>query len=122
MSSQRQAQLRLRRHRRVRKKVTGTADRPRLAVFRSNRHMVAQVIDDESGRTLAAASSVEKDLRSVNAGNTGNKAGAAAVGRLVAERSKAAGVSRVVFDRGGFRYHGRVAALAYAARDAGLEF
>ena len=125
MSTERQAQLRVRRHRRVRKRVTGTADRPRLAVFRSNRHMVAQVIDDESGRTLAAASSVEKELRSVNAGNTGNtgnKEGAAAVGRLVAERAKAAGVSRVVFDRGGFRYHGRVAALADAARDAGLRF
>ncbi len=119
MSRQRQAQLRMRRHRRVRKKVAGTAQRPRLAVYRSNRHVVAQVIDDETGRTLAAASSVEKDLRS---GDTGNKTGAAAVGRLVAERARAAGVSHVVFDRGGFRYHGRVAALADAARDAGLEF
>ncbi len=122
MTGQRQAQLRARRHRRVRKKVTGTAERPRLAVFRSNRHVVAQVIDDEAGRTLAAASSMEKELRSANAVNTGNKAGATAVGRLVAERAKAAGVSRVVFDRGGFRYHGRVAALADAARDAGLQF
>ncbi len=122
MTRQREAQLRIRRHRRVRKKVTGTSERPRLAVFRSNRHMVAQVIDDETGRTLAAASSVEKELRSANAGNTGNKAGATAVGRLVGERAKAAGVSRVVFDRGGFRYHGRVAALADAAREAGLEF
>jgi len=103
----------------VRKKVTGTGERPRLAVYRSNRHMVAQVIDDQTGRTVAAASSVEKDLRSAD---TGNKAGAAAVGRLVAERAKVAGVSRVVFDRGGFRYHGRVAALADAARQAGLEF
>ena len=119
MSRQRQAQLRTRRHRRVRKKVTGTAERPRLAVYRSNRHVVAQVIDDDTGRTLAAASSVEKELRS---GDTGNKTGAATVGRLVAERAQAAGVSRVVFDRGGFRYHGRVAALADAARDAGLEF
>jgi len=125
MTRQREAQLRIRRHRRVRKKVTGTAGRPRLAVFRSNRHVVAQVIDDETGRTLAAASSMEKDLRSANDGNTGNsgnKAGATVVGRLVAERAKAAGVSRVVFDRGGFRYHGRVAALADAAREAGLEF
>ena len=119
MTRQREAQLRIRRHRRVRKKVAGTAERPRLSVFRSNRHVVAQVIDDETGRTLAAASSVEKDLRSCNGGN---KTGAEAVGRLVAERAKAAGVSQVVFDRGGFRYHGRVAALADAARQAGLEF
>jgi large subunit ribosomal protein L18 len=107
-----------RRHRRVRKKVAGTAERPRLAVYRSNRHISAQVIDDRSGRTLAAASSVEKDLRS---GSTGNKASASGVGRLVAERAKAAGISRVVFDRGGFLYHGRVAAVADAAREAGLE-
>ena len=119
MGGQREAQLRLRRHRRVRKKVTGTAERPRLAVYRSNRHVVAQLIDDETGRTVAAASSVEKELRDAD---TGNKTGAANVGRLVAERAKAAGVSRVVFDRGGFRYHGRVAALADAARQAGLEF
>jgi large subunit ribosomal protein L18 len=119
MSGQRDAQLRMRRHRRVRKKVTGTGERPRLAVYRSNRHVVAQVIDDETGRTVAAASSVEKELRDAN---TGNKTGATAVGRLVAERAKAVGVSRVVFDRGGFRYHGRVAALADAARQAGLEF
>ena len=119
MTRQRESQLRIKRHRRVRKKVTGTGARPRLAVFRSTRHVVAQVIDDEMGRTLAAASSVEKELRSANAGN---KAGASTVGRLVAERAKAAGVSKVVFDRGGFRYHGRVAALADAAREAGLEF
>jgi large subunit ribosomal protein L18 len=111
---------RKRRHVRVRKYVRGTAERPRLAVFRSNRHVVAQVIDDGSGRTLAAASSLEADVR--GAGGTGNAAAAATVGRLVAERAKAAGVERVVFDRGGFRYHGRVAALADAARDAGLEF
>ena len=110
---------RLRRHRRVRKKVVGTAERPRLAVFRSNRHMTAQVIDDRSGRTLAAASTVEASLRS---GATGNKDAAAAVGRLVAERAVAAGVTRVVFDRGGFIYHGRVAALADGARSGGLEF
>lgn len=122
MGGQREARLRKRRHHRVRKKVTGTAERPRLAVYRSNRHVVAQVIDDEAGRTLAAASSVEKDLRSANTGNTGNKVGAAAVGRIVAERARAAGVERVVFDRGGFRYHGRVAALADAAREGGLEF
>jgi large subunit ribosomal protein L18 len=113
------AGLRARRHARVRRKVAGTAERPRLAVFRSNKHMVAQVIDDATGRTLAAASTVEADLRSTP---TGNKSAAAAVGRLVAERAKAAGVTAVVFDRGGFIYHGRVASLADAAREAGLEF
>ncbi len=112
-------ELRKRRHRRVRKTVAGAPDRPRLSVFRSNRHIVAQVIDDQSGRTIAAASSVEKDLRS---GPTGNKSTAAAVGRTLAERARAAGVSRVVFDRGGFLYHGRIAAVADAARDGGLEF
>jgi large subunit ribosomal protein L18 len=111
--------LRSRRHHRVRKKVAGTSARPRLAVFRSNKHIVAQVIDVATGRTLAAASTSEKDLRS---GATGNKDAAKSVGRLVGERAKAAGVTTVVFDRGGFRYHGRVAALADAAREAGLEF
>jgi large subunit ribosomal protein L18 len=110
---------RLRRHRRVRKKVRGTAERPRLAVFRSNRHLSAQLIDDLGGVTLAAASTTEADLRT---DPTGNKDAAAAVGRLLAERGKAAGVEQVVFDRGGFRYHGRIAALADAAREAGLEF
>ena len=109
---------RARRHHRVRKHVSGTAERPRLAVFRSNKHIVAQVIDDKTGRTLAAASSVEQALRS---GPTGNTATAAVVGRTVAERARDAGVSRVVFDRGGFLYHGRVAAVADAAREAGLE-
>ena len=109
-----------RRHHRVRKNVNGTTERPRLAVFRSNRHVVAQVIDDLSGRTLASASSLEASVRS--AGATGNRTAAAAVGRMVAERAKAAGVTRVAFDRGGFLYHGRVAALADAAREAGLEF
>ncbi len=111
--------LRARRHRRVRRKVSGTTVRPRLAVFRSNRHMVAQVIDDATGRTVAAASTVEQDLRNRA---TGNIAAATEVGRLVAERARAAGVSQVVFDRGGFAYHGRVAAVAEAARQAGLEF
>ena len=112
-------QARLRRHRRVRRSVSGSAERPRLAVFRSNRHVVAQVIDDRGGRTLAAASSLEPEVRA--AGGTGNVAAATTVGRLVAERAQAAGVSSVVFDRGGFRYHGRVAAVAEAARAAGLE-
>jgi large subunit ribosomal protein L18 len=111
---------RLRRHHRVRKKVSGTPERPRLAVFRSNRHIVAQVIDDTMGRTLAAASSLEASVRAM--GHTGNKAASAEVGKLIAERAKAAGVTKVAFDRGGFLYHGRVAALADAARQAGLEF
>ena len=111
--------MRIRRHARVRKQIAGTASRPRLAVFRSARHISAQVIDDTVGRTVAAAASVEKDLRD-NPG--GNIAAAEKVGRLVAERAKAAGITAVVFDRGGNRYHGRVAALADAARQAGLEF
>lgn len=109
---------RLARHARVRKKVHGTAARPRLAVFRSNKHISAQVIDDQTGRTLAAASTTEPDLRGAG---TGNKDAATKVGQLVAERAKAAGVTKVVFDRGGNLYHGRVAAVAEAARAAGLE-
>ena len=109
---------RIRRHNRVRKHVRGTAERPRLAVYRSNRHISAQVIDDRAGVTLASASTHEADLRD----GSSNKDAAAKVGRLVAERSKAAGVERVVFDRGGFLYHGRVAAVAEGAREAGLEF
>ncbi len=111
---------RITRHRRVRKKVHGTAARPRLAVFRSNKHVVAQVIDDDSGRTLAAASTGEADQRATGGGATVEAA--ARIGRLIAERTKAAGIDSVVFDRGGFIYHGRIAALASAARDAGLEF
>jgi len=118
-SAKHKRDLRIRRHRRVRKNVRGGADRPRLAVFRSNKHISAQVIDDRAGRTLASASTHEGGLRG---GSTSNKDAAAEVGRLVAERAKAAGVDRVVFDRGGFLYHGRVAAVADAARTAGLEF
>jgi large subunit ribosomal protein L18 len=114
-----QQQARARRHLRVRKKVRGTAIRPRLSVFRSNSHVYAQVIDDTAGRTIAAASTMESNLR---AGVTGTVAAAEQVGRLVAERAREAGVSSVVFDRGGFRYHGRVAAVASGAREAGLEF
>ena len=110
---------RIRRHRRVRKKIEGTATRPRLAVFRSNKHISAQIIDDVAGRTLASASSVEGDLRG---DATGNIDSAKAVGTLLATRAKAAGVGQVVFDRGGYLYHGRVAALAEAARESGLEF
>ncbi len=110
---------RIRRHRRVRKKVRGTPERPRLSVFRSNKHISAQVINDLSGVTLAAASTTESTLRSATGGNV---VAAGKVGALVAERAKAAGIETVVFDRGGFRYHGRVAALADAAREGGLEF
>ena len=110
---------RQRRHSRVRKHLAGTAERPRLAVFRSSRHLVAQVIDDADGRTLASASTMEADLRGVD-GDKSEKA--KKVGELVAERAKSAGVSTVVFDRGGYRYAGRVAALAEGARSAGLDF
>jgi large subunit ribosomal protein L18 len=120
MSDQAQARRegRLRRHRRVRKKVAGTAERPRLAVYRSNKHISVQVIDDLTGHTLASASSTEPTLRD----GSGNTDSAKKVGALVADRAKAVGVTTVVFDRGGNLYHGRVAALADAARDAGLEF
>jgi large subunit ribosomal protein L18 len=111
---------RIRRHGRVRKKIHGTAARPRLAVFRSNKHLVLQVIDDEAGRTVAAASTNEAGERA--AGGGGNVEAATRMGQLVAERARAAGVEKVVFDRGGFAYHGRVAAAADAAREAGLEF
>ena len=110
---------RIKRHARVRKHVRGTAQRPRLAVFRSNRHISAQVIDDRAGRTLVSASTQESDLQS---GGTSNKDAARRVGQLVARRARDAGIERVVFDRGGFLYHGRVAAVAEAAREAGLEF
>ena len=112
-------ELRRRRHSRVRRKVHGSAERPRLAVFRSNKHIAAQLIDDDAGRTLAAASTTEADLRGTSGGNID---AAANVGGLVASRGRAAGITTVVFDRGGFAYHGRVAALADAARAEGLEF
>ena len=112
-------QARTRRHFRVRKKVKGTATRPRLSVFRSSKHVYAQIIDDRSGRTLAAASTMEADVR---AGSTANVGAAKAVGQRIGERAKAAGIGAVVFDRGGFRYHGRVAAVADGARESGLEF
>ena len=110
---------RRKRHDRIRLHLAGTDVRPRLAVFRSLNHIYAQIIDDASGQTLAAASTVEKELK----GSSSTKSEeAAVVGRLVAERAKAAGVERVVFDRAGFRYHGRIKSLADAAREAGLEF
>jgi large subunit ribosomal protein L18 len=106
-----------RRHRRVRKKVTGTAERPRLAVFRSSKHIYVQAIDDLAGRTLASASTMEANVRG---GTTATVDAAKSVGKLVGERAKAAGITTVVFDRGGFKYHGRVAAVADGAREAGL--
>lgn len=110
--------IRIRIHKRIRSKISGTAERPRLAVFRSVKHIYAQVIDDAAGHTLAAASSGEKGASF----DGGNVAGAKEVGRLVAERAKEKGIKTIVFDRGGYQYHGRIKALADAAREAGLEF
>jgi large subunit ribosomal protein L18 len=109
--------LRKARHARIRKRVAGTAEKPRLSVFRSLKQISAQIIDDNTGTTLAAASSLEKGLAV-----KGNAEGAKAVGTAIAQRAKEAGISSVIFDRGGFKYHGRVASLAEGAREAGLEF
>jgi large subunit ribosomal protein L18 len=115
------ARLRVVRHARLRKKVTGVAQRPRLCVFRSLRHIYAQIIDDTAGATLAAASSQEEAGKA--SGGQGAKLGVAAtVGKLVAERAKAKGITQVVFDRGGYKFHGRIKALADASREAGLDF
>ncbi|HEU5102093.1 MAG TPA: 50S ribosomal protein L18 [Roseiflexaceae bacterium] len=114
-------ELRIRRHLRVRKRVAGSAERPRLSIFRSNIHIYAQVIDDASGRTVVAASSQDASLATAITGKPKLER-AKAVGKLIAERAKAAGIDRVVFDRGGFKYHGRIQALADAAREAGLNF
>ena len=108
-------------HQRLRRKVTGATERPRLNVFRSLNHIYAQIVDDASGRTLAAASTLDKELRAA-AKSGGNVAAAKNVGQAVAKRAKAAGITRVVFDRGGYAYHGRIKALADTAREAGLEF
>jgi len=112
---------RQRRRFRVRKDIRGTSERPRLSVFRTHKHIYAQLIDDTTGRTLASASSLDKQLRD-GLGFGGNRQAAEVIGRAVAERAQAAGVKKICFDRGSFRYHGRVAALADAARAAGLEF
>ena len=117
MARKDRAEVRRAVHTRIRRKVRGTAERPRLAIFRSLNHIYAQLIDDDSGQTLASASTVEKDLRGATGGNV---EAARRVGRAIAERAIARGVEQVVFDRGGFRYHGRVKALADAAREAGL--
>ncbi|MFD0615874.1 50S ribosomal protein L18 [Paenibacillus sp. GCM10027629] len=112
---------RLKRHLRVRKKIEGTTARPRLSVFRSSKHVYAQLIDDVTGKTVAAASTMDKELQG-QVGNGGNVEAARKVGELVAKRAKEAGYVQVVFDRGGYLYHGRIQALADAAREAGLEF
>ncbi|HEY8342021.1 MAG TPA: 50S ribosomal protein L18 [Calditerricola sp.] len=114
-------EMRKKRHLRVRKKVFGTPERPRLNVFRSNKHIYAQIIDDLKGHTLVAASTLDKELRD-QIENGGNVEAAAKVGALVAKRALEKGITKVVFDRGGYKYHGRVKALAEAAREAGLEF
>jgi large subunit ribosomal protein L18 len=111
-------EIRQRIHKRIRARVAGTQERPRLAVFRSLNHIYAQVIDDQQGHTLVAAASTEKDLK----GKGGNLDGAKLIGKTVAQRAKEKGITKVVFDRGGYLYHGRVKALADAAREAGLEF
>jgi large subunit ribosomal protein L18 len=111
-------EIRQRVHKRIRSRVAGTQERPRLAVFRSLNHIYAQVIDDQQGHTLVSAASTEKDLK----GKGGNVEGAKVIGKAVADRAKEKGIKRVVFDRGGYQYHGRVKALADAAREAGLEF
>jgi large subunit ribosomal protein L18 len=116
-SSKAKVAARLRRHRRVRRRVTGTAERPRLAVYRSNRGIAAQLIDDDAGRTLAAVTWTEDDLRTLKPMEQARRAGA-----LLAERAGAAGIDAAVFDRGGYQYHGRVKALAEGAREGGLTF
>jgi len=111
-------EIRSRIHKRIRRKIAGTTERPRLAIFRSVAHIYAQVIDDTKGSTLVSASSVDKGGKT----NGGNVAAAKSIGKLVAERAKEKGITKVVFDRGGYQYHGRIKALADAAREAGLEF
>jgi large subunit ribosomal protein L18 len=115
-------EARLRRHIRLRKKISGTAERPRLSVFRSLHHIYAQVIDDTKGNTLLMVSTVDPELRKNLAGKSGNVAAAKLVGTMIAQKAIEKGIKQVVFDRGGQIYHGRVAALATAAREAGLEF
>jgi large subunit ribosomal protein L18 len=120
-ATEKKSASRERRHRRLRAKVTGTAQRPRLSVFRSTGNIYAQVIDDVAGQTLAAASTIDKEIAQEVEGKKKTEA-AKIVGRVLAERAKNAGINTVVFDRGGYKYHGRVAALADGAREAGLEF
>lgn len=114
-------ELRIRRHKRIRKKVYGTPERPRLSVYKSNNNIYAQIIDDSAGRTLVAASTLDKDFKGYT-GHRGNVEAAKRVGELIAKRAIASGIKKIVFDRSGYLYHGSIKALADAARDAGLEF
>ncbi|MDB9822119.1 50S ribosomal protein L18 [Deltaproteobacteria bacterium] len=116
------AKARLKRQKRVRRKVIGTTERPRLTVFRSSKNIYAQIIDDDTSSTLVAASSVSKDIKSIIAGKSGNSEGASIIGKFIAERALEKGIKKVIFDRNGFLYHGRVKTLAEAARENGLEF
>lgn len=122
MATQNKNESRQKRHTRVRKRVNGTPERPRLNVYRSSNNIYAQIIDDLAGRTLTAASSLDATLRKDDKSAGGNVVAAKAVGQLIAERAKAAGISKVVFDRGGYLYHGRIQGLADAARENGLDF
>jgi len=121
VSKKSRSEVRAKKHRRLRNHISGTAERPRLAVFRSNNHMYAQIIDDTVGNTLVAASTLEKDVKA-ELEKTNNVDAAACVGKVIAEKALEKGIKEVVFDRGGFIYQGKVQALAEAAREAGLEF
>ena len=121
VSKKSKAEMRAKKHMRIRNRVSGTSERPRLAVFRSNNHMYAQIIDDVAGNTLVAASTAEKEVKA-ELEKTNNVDAAAYVGTVVAKRAIEKGIKEVVFDRGGFLYHGKIEALAEAAREAGLEF
>ena len=121
VSKKSRAEVRLKKHRRIRNRFSGSAERPRLAVFRSNNHMYAQIIDDTVGNTLVAASTLDKDVKA-QVEKTNNVDAAACVGTVIAKKALEKGIKEVVFDRGGFVYHGKVQALADAAREAGLEF
>ena len=121
VSKKSKAELRAKKHMRIRNRVNGTAERPRLAVFRSNNHMYAQIIDDTVGNTLVSASSLEKEIKA-ELNKTNDVEAAAYVGKVVAKRAIEKGITEVVFDRGGFLYHGKIEALAEAAREAGLVF
>jgi len=122
MGTTRRAETRLRRKIRVRKKVRGTAERPRLSVFRTSKHIYAQVIDDAAAKTLVGSSSLNQDIRKKVQNQGGNKKGAAIVGEFIAKSAQEKGIKRVIFDRNGFLYHGRLKVLADAAREHGLEF
>ena len=121
VSKKSRTEVRVKKHRKLRNRLSGTPECPRLAVFRSNNHMYAQIIDDTAGNTLVAASTLQKDVKA-NLEKTNNVEAAAALGKVIAEKALEKGIKEVVFDRGGFVYHGKIQALADAAREAGLEF